>query len=106
MIKPSEKSIKKRLANRKAQQEYYEEHPICEVCFVEKGIRHRAYHVHEILYRSQGGKCIKKNMISTCLIVHDRTHRIRKPFLSRERLYEIKELYEKASSLKAKATQR
>jgi len=107
MIRPNEKSRKKRLVNREAQERYWEAHKFCEVCIVEK--QRRAWgvvNIHEILYRSQGGKCTDDNMIALCMICHDRAHRIRKPFLSRERLYEIKELYEKASNLKVKATQR
>jgi len=80
----------KRQKDRRAQEEYFEEHPYCQVCLAEGRGRRPADEVHEILYRSQGGKCIPKNEISTCRPDHDRMHFLKGPFLHRDDLFEIK----------------
>ncbi len=45
---------------------YFHEHPNCEVC------GKPAIQVHEIVYKSEGGKCEEDNMISICQKNHDR----------------------------------
>lgn len=74
----------KRRRDRLAQELYFEEHRFCEVC------GRPGMHVHEILFRSKGGKCIPENEITLCLECHDRAHRKKKPYLTREELFEIK----------------
>jgi len=85
----------KRRSDREAQEEYFEDHPYCEVCLTEGRGRRPADDVHEILYRSQGGKCVPENMISVCRPDHDRAHFLRKPYfganLRKEDLLRIKE---------------
>ncbi len=84
----------KRQRDRKAQEEYFEDYPYCEVCLAEGRGRRRADEVHEILYRSQGGKCVPENEISTCRSDHDRMHFLRGPCLPREERFEIKKKVE------------
>ena len=86
---------KKRRKDRKAQEAYYEEYPFCEVCLAEGRGRRPADEVHEIIYRSQGGKCIPENEISTCRPDHDRMHFLKGPYLHRDELFEIKKKVEK-----------
>lgn len=74
----------RRRRDRLAQELYFEEHRFCEVC------GRQGYHVHEILFRSKGGKCVKGNMITLCLEDHDRSHRRKKPYLSQQELFDIK----------------
>lgn len=81
----------KRRNDRKAQEEYFEDHPYCEVCLAEGRGRCPADDVHEILYRSQGGKCVPENEISTCRCDHDRMHFKTEPYLRKEDLLRIKE---------------
>ena len=85
----------KRQKDREAQEEYFEDHPYCEVCLTEGRGRRSADEVHEIIYRSQGGKCIPENEISTCRPDHDRMHFLRGPYLHRDELFEIKKEVEK-----------
>ncbi len=86
---------KKRRKDRKAQEAYYEEHPFCEVCLAEGRGRRPTDEVHEIVYRSQGGRCVPENEISTCRQDHDRTHFLREPYLHRDELFQIKKKVEK-----------
>ena len=85
----------KRRNDREAQEEYFENHPYCQVCLAEGRGKRPADDVHEILYRSQGGKCVPDNMISVCRPDHDRAHFLRKPYLGanlrKEDLLRIKE---------------
>lgn len=80
----------KRRKDRYAQWAYYQDHPYCEVCLTEGRGQHPADDVHEILYRSQGGRCVSENEISTCRPNHDRMHFKKKPYLRREQLLEMK----------------
>lgn len=73
-----------------AQRLYVEYHPYCEVCLAEGRRKRLADEVHEILFRSLGGKCVEENMVSLCRPDHDRTHRKREPYLTREELFDIK----------------
>ena len=86
----------KRQKDRKAQKEYFEDHPYCQVCLAEGRGKIPAWEVHEILYRSQGGKCVPKNEISTCRSDHDRMHFLKEPYLHRDELFEIKEKVQEA----------
>ncbi len=90
MIKQSAKSRKKYRENKKAQQAYWQEHRYCEICLFEGRGRVSATEVHEILFRSQGGKCEPDNEISSCKNDHLRSHFRIKPWLHREDLYKIK----------------
>lgn len=83
---------KKRAADRKAQQAYWEEHRYCEVCLAEGRGRVESIETHEIIYKSGGGKCEKDNFLSVCRACHGRCHFLRKPFLERENLWRIKNL--------------
>lgn len=80
----------RRRKDRQAQKEYFESHQFCEVCLAEGRGKRLADEVHEILYKSQMGKCIPDNEISTCRPDHDRTHFKKKPYLTREQLFKIK----------------
>lgn len=73
-----------------AQWAYYQDHFYCEVCLAEGRGRKPADDVHEILYRSQGGRCVPENEISTCRPDHNRMHFKKKPYLRREQLFEMK----------------
>lgn len=86
----------KRVKDKLAQSIYFYEHPYCEVCLAEGRGRKPADDVHEILYRSQGGKCVPGNEISTCRSDHDRAHFKKKPYLTREQLFEMKARLDKA----------
>ena len=81
---------KKRLSDRKAQLAYWKEHRYCEVCLAEGRGKLPAGQVHEIKFRSQGGKCVPENMISTCPTDHLRCHFRMTPWLYREELYKMK----------------
>lgn len=98
-MKLSERTLKRRRRDRQAQLEYFEEYPYCEVCLAEGRGRRPADEVHEIVYKSQGGKCVPGNMISVCRSDHDRAHFLRKPYLGanlrKEDLFEIKAKVEK-----------
>lgn len=80
----------KRRRDIKAQEAYFEEHPFCEVCLAEGRGRRPACQVHEIIYRSQGGKCEPDNEIAVCRPDHDRAHFLVEPYLYRDDLYKIK----------------
>lgn len=84
-----------------AQWAYYRDHPYCEVCLAEGRGSRQVDDVHEILYRSQGGKCVPKNEISICRADHDRAHFKKKPYLRREQLLEIKARVEKRKEQEA-----
>lgn len=73
-----------------AQRQYAAGYPWCEVCLAEGRGRQPAWEVHEILFRSLGGKCVPENEISVCRPDHDRAHRKRKPYLTRNELYKMK----------------
>lgn len=73
-----------------AQWAYFQDHPYCEVCLAEGRGKIPAIEVHEILYRSQGGKCVPDNMISMGRSDHERAHFLRRPYLTREQLFEMK----------------
>ena len=81
---------KKRLSDRKAQLAYWTGHRYCEVCLAEGRGQLPAWEVHEILYKSQMGKCEEDNMLSVCNDCHLRTHFRKIPYLHREELYKIK----------------
>ncbi len=49
-----------------------------------------AVETHEIIYKSQGGKCVPDNEIAVCRPDHQRTHFLIEPYLHREELYKIK----------------
>ncbi len=83
---------KKRKEDRKAQEAYWKEHRNCEVCLAEGRGKVEAVEVHEIIYKSGGGKCIPENEISTCRPDHGRMHFLRGPFLEKEDLWRIKNL--------------
>jgi len=80
-----------RRKDRQAQKEYFENHQFCEICLAEGRGKRLADEVHEILYRSQGGKCVPENEISTCRSDHDRMHFKKKLYLAREQVLVIKE---------------
>lgn len=65
----------RRRKDRLAQWAYFQDHSYCEVC------GKPAVQVHEIILRSQGGKCTDDNMISLCLDHHQRAHFLKKPYL-------------------------
>ena len=85
------KWLKKRAADRKAQQAYWEAHKWCEVCLWELRGKVPATEVHEIIFRAQGGKCEPDNEISICRRDHQRTHFLIDPWLYRDDLYRMKE---------------
>ncbi|TET41481.1 MAG: hypothetical protein E3J60_04435 [Dehalococcoidia bacterium] len=85
----------KRVKDKLAQWAYFEDHQYCEICLAEGRGKHLADDVHEILYRSQGGKCVPENEISTCRSDHDRMHFKERPYLTREQLLEMKARAEK-----------
>jgi len=90
----------RRKKDRLAQWAYFQDHSLCEVC------GRPAVQVHEIVLRSQGGKCVPDNMISLCLDDHDRTHFLRKPYLRKEGLFEIKRKEEKFETSRVEKTRR
>jgi len=65
----------RRRKDRLAQWAYFQDHQYCEVC------GKPAVQVHEIVLRSQGGKCTNDNMISLCLEDHQRAHFLKVPYL-------------------------
>ncbi len=65
---------------------YFHEHPNCEVC------GKPAFNVHEIIYRSEGGKCEENNMISLCSLGHKKSHFLVKPYLHKYELWKAKGL--------------
>lgn len=81
---------RKRQSDRKAQEAYWKGHRDCEVCLAEGRGKVEAIQVHEIKFRSQGGKCVPDNMISTCLADHKRMHFRRATWLYRDDLYKMK----------------
>ena len=81
----------RRRKDRLAQWAYFQDHQYCEVCLAEGRGTRLAQEVHEILYRSQGGKCVPENEISVCRPDHDRAHFKREPYLRKEDLLRIKE---------------
>jgi len=85
----------RRIKDRLAQWAYFQEHQYCEVCLAEGRGKRQADDVHEILYRSQGGKCVPENEISICRPDHDRAHFRKKLYLRREQLLEMKARLEK-----------
>lgn len=85
----------KRRNDREAQEEYFEGRPYCEVCLAEGRGRRPADEIHEVIYRSHGGRCIPSNMISLCRSDHDRAHFLREPYLRKEDLFGIKAKVEK-----------
>ncbi len=95
---------KKRLSDRKAQESYWKEHRYCEVCLAEGRGKIAGIQVHEIKFRSQGGKCVPDNMISTCLADHERMHFRRAKWLHREELYKMKGVKENDSRIDDKTS--
>ena len=81
---------KKRIADQEAQLAYWQEHRYCEVCLAEGRGKVAAWEIHEILYKSQGGKCVSDNEIAVCRYCHQRAHFLFEPYLHREDLYKIK----------------
>ena len=84
------KWLKKRAADRKAQKMYWEGHRYCEICLFEGRGKVPSVEIHEILYRSQGGRCEPNNEISVCRPDHQRAHFLKKSYLHREDLYKMK----------------
>lgn len=82
----------KRQRDLKAQKEYFEDHPYCQVCLAEGRGRRLADEVHEIIYKSGGGKCEEDNFLSVCRNCHGRCHYLRRPFLEKEDLWKVKKL--------------
>lgn len=80
----------KRHKDKLAQYQYFLDHKYCEICLFEGKGQVEAVQVHEIKFRSQGGKCIPSNEISTCRPDHDRMHFKKKPYLTREQVLVIK----------------
>jgi len=80
----------KRRKDKEAQQAYWKEHKYCEVCLAEGRGGFNAVETHEILYRSQGGKCEESNMLSVCRNDHMRCHFLKAEWLYRDDLYEMK----------------
>jgi len=74
----------KRRRDRLAQEIYFKDHLLCEVCGAP------AVDVHEIVFRSRGGKCVPENMISLCRQCHLRAHFRLKPYLHKEELFKFK----------------
>ena len=81
---------RKRAADRKAQKLYWQGHKWCEVCLAEGRGKVPATEIHEILYKSQGGKCEPDNEIASCRPDHQRAHFLVEPYLHREDLYKMK----------------
>jgi len=90
VISQQARSRKKKREDYEAQQSYWEGHRWCEVCLFEGRGRVEAVCAHEILYRSQGGKCEEDNMLSVCNDCHLRTHFRKTPYLHRDDLYKMK----------------
>ena len=65
---------------------YFHEHPNCQIC------GKPAVCVHEIIFRSEGGKCVEDNMISICKKNHAQAHFLAKPYLHKYDLWECKGL--------------
>ena len=86
MIYPSSKTLEKRRRDREAQEEYWKRHKFCEVC------GKKAWEVHEIIARSQGGKCEEDNMISLDRNCHEQAHFRKHPYIYKEELWRIKGL--------------
>lgn len=80
----------RRRKDRLAQWAYFQEHQYCEVCLAEGREKRPADEVHEIIFRSQGGECVPSNEISVCRPDHERPHFLRKPYLTKEQLFEMK----------------
>lgn len=80
MKKPSQKQKE----NYFKQLLYFLEHPNCEVC------GEKSVHTHEIIFRSQQGKCESDNEIALCYKCHRRAHFLEKPYLTKDDLWEIK----------------
>jgi len=85
-MRVSERTLERRRRDREAQLKYYLKHRFCQVC------GKRAWEVHEIVARSQGGKCEEDNMISMDRNCHERAHFRRRPYLYKEELWRIKGL--------------
>lgn len=85
----------RRRKDRLAQWAYFQDNPYCEICLAEGRGTRLADEIHEITYKSQMGKCVPENMISVCRPDHDRAHFLRRPYLSKEQLFEIKAKVEK-----------
>lgn len=85
----------KRVSDKKAQAEYFDRHPFCEVSFYEGKGRIPADDVHEIKYKSQGGECVEDNMIALTRENHDKAHFKKKDYLYRNSLIEAKKAVEK-----------
>jgi len=90
MTSQQARSRKKKRDDRQAQEEYYNEHPFCEICLAEGRGKVKAWETHEILYKSQGGKCEPDNMVSVCRNCHMRCHFLKETWLYRKDLYKIK----------------
>ncbi len=89
-ISQQARSRKKKKEDRQAQLAYWEQHRHCEVCLAEGNGRKSSVEVHEILYKSQGGKCVPDNEIAVCRNCHMRCHFTMNPWLSRNDLFKIK----------------
>ena len=90
MTSQQARSRKKKREDRQTQEKYFNEHPFCEVCIHEGRGKIPAVEVHEILFRSRGGKCEEDNMISVDRDDHMRCHFLRETWLYRKDLYKIK----------------
>lgn len=94
----------KKRKDKEAQKNYYDKHPWCEICLTE-GKKSPTLQIHEVVFRSHGGKCEEDNMVSTCLDCHRRCHFTKTPFLTRKILWGIKglnieEMQEKLRNIK------
>ena len=83
---------KKRQSDRKAQEAYWKEHRYCEVCKFEGRGQTPAWEIHEIVFRSRGGKCEPDNMIAVCRNDHMRAHYTMNPWLAPGEVKKMKEL--------------
>ncbi len=90
MISQQARSRKKKKEDRQAQLAYWEQHRYCEVCKAHGVGMIDAIQVHEILYKSQGGKCVPDNMIALCQHHHDCAHFKQNKWLYRSDLLKIK----------------
>ncbi len=89
-ISQQARSRKKKKEDRQSQLAYWELYRLCEVCLAEGRGRVNSVEIHEILYKSQGGKCVPDNEIAVCRNCHMRCHGLVKPRIDREYLRRIK----------------
>jgi len=77
----------KRLLDKQKQYRYFIDNPNCQIC------GKLGAQTHEIVFRSQGGKCEYNNLITLCYECHLRCHNLgEKPYLKRSDLWRAKGL--------------